>query len=150
MAPSRCSTEIRDCNLKQKSGRNGAARRKGADQWIRGWSIPEMKGQPVETQRSLFFISQVSYKSEDELLFISKHQKHRICLEVYTWTKKKEKPGYQMASSWRRMSIDILHSKKKIFFLRYQKAAAFSDSYFTFSVYRPRWVHINVVSKLQQ
>jgi len=36
MAPSRCSTEIKDCNLKQKSGRNGAARRKGADQWIRG------------------------------------------------------------------------------------------------------------------
>lgn len=56
----------------------------GADQWIKGWIIPEIKRQPVQTQRCLFFISQVKYKSEDELLFISQDQKHRICLEVYT------------------------------------------------------------------
>lgn len=43
-----------------------------------------MKRQLGEIQRSLFFISQVSYKREEELLFILEDQKHRICLEVYT------------------------------------------------------------------
>lgn len=84
MAPSRCSAEIGDCILKEKSGRNGAARREGGAQQIKGWSVPELKRQLGATHRSLFFISQVSYKSKDEILFILQDQKHKIFLEVYT------------------------------------------------------------------
>lgn len=89
-------------------------------QQIKDWSIPEMKGQLEEIQRSLFFISQVSYKREDELLFILQDQKHRICLEVYTWLKKRK-----LVIRWwvaeKELSIDIPHSKKKIFFLKVPK-----------------------------
>lgn len=152
MAPSRCSTEIRDCNQKQKNGKKWCCRERGGRSVDQGLEHSRNKEtSSTDSKKFVFYQSSEIQKWRWASFHFTGSKAQDLFRSVHLNEKKKERNlviRWQVAEEkWVQIFCTV---RRKYLSWRYQKTAAFSDSYFPFSAYRPRWVHMNVVSKLQQ